>query len=101
MEEEYQSIMKNDVWDIVSRLEGKSVVNSKWIYIIRHATNGSVEKYKEIFVARRFSQAEGNDYEETFAAIARYTFICTIIALVASMSWKLHHMDVKKTFLNG
>jgi hypothetical protein len=32
MIEEYQSIMKNDVWDIVSRLEGKSVVTSKCIY---------------------------------------------------------------------
>ena len=29
MIEEYQSIMKNDVWDIVPRPEGKSVVTSK------------------------------------------------------------------------
>ena len=31
MIEEYQSIMKNDVWDVVPRLEGKFVVTSKWI----------------------------------------------------------------------
>ena len=29
MTEEYQSIMRNDVWDIVSKPEGKSVVSSK------------------------------------------------------------------------
>jgi hypothetical protein len=29
MTEEYQSILKNDVWDIVPRPEGKSVVTSK------------------------------------------------------------------------
>jgi hypothetical protein len=29
MMEEYQSIMKNDVWDIVLRPKGKSVVTSK------------------------------------------------------------------------
>ena len=29
---EYQSIMKNDVWDIVPKPEGKSIVSSKWIY---------------------------------------------------------------------
>jgi hypothetical protein len=55
MEEECQSIMKNDVWDIVPRPEGKSIVTSKWIYNIKHAADGSVEKYKEIFVARGFS----------------------------------------------
>jgi hypothetical protein len=37
MTEEYRSIMKNDVWDIVPRPEGKSVVTSKWIYKIKHA----------------------------------------------------------------
>jgi hypothetical protein len=32
MTEKYESIMKNDMWDIVPRPEGKSVVTSKWIY---------------------------------------------------------------------
>jgi hypothetical protein len=34
MMEEYQSIMKNDVWEIVPRPEGKSIVTSKWVYKI-------------------------------------------------------------------
>ena len=50
MIEEYQSIMKNDVWDVVT---------SKWIYKIKHAADGSIEKYKAIFMARGFSQKEG------------------------------------------
>ena len=33
MTEEYQSIMKNNVWEIVPKPKGKSVVSSKWIYI--------------------------------------------------------------------
>ena len=63
--------MKNDVWDVVPRPEGKSVVTFKWIYKIKHAADGSIEKYKERFVSRGFSQKEGIDYEETFAPIAR------------------------------
>ena len=64
MIEEYQSIMKNDVWDVVPRPEGKSIVTSKWIYKIKHAPDGSIEKYKERFVARGFSQKEGIDMEK-------------------------------------
>jgi hypothetical protein len=37
MMEEYSSIMKNDVWEVVPRPEGKSVVGSRWIYKIKHA----------------------------------------------------------------
>ena len=101
MFEEYQSILKNDVWDIVPRPKGKSVVASKWIYKIKHAADGSIEKYKARFVACGFSEKEGIDYEETFAPVTRYTLIRTIIAIVAKMGWKLHQMDVKIAFLNG
>ena len=51
MTEEYHSILKNDVWDIVPRPERKSVVTSKWIYKINHVADGSVDKFKARFVA--------------------------------------------------
>jgi hypothetical protein len=101
MVEEYTSIMKNDVWDIVPRPEGKSVVSSRWIYKIKHVVDGSIEKFKARFVARGFSQIEGVDYEETFASIARYTSIRVVMSLVSFMGWRIHQMDVKTTFLNG
>ena len=44
MMEEYQSIMKNDVWDVVPRPEGKFAVTSKWIYKIKHTTDGNIKK---------------------------------------------------------
>ena len=50
MIEEYQLIMENDVQDVVPRPEGKSIVSSMWIYKIKHATDGSIEKYKARFV---------------------------------------------------
>ena len=72
MMEEYNSIMKNDVWEVVPRPEGKSVVASRWLYKLKHAADGSIEKYKACFVARGFSQVEGVDYDETFALVARW-----------------------------
>ena len=79
MIEEYQLIMKNDVWDVVPRPEGKSVVTSKWIYKIKHVVYGSIEKYKARFVARDFSHKEGIDFEENFAPVARYTSIILVL----------------------
>ena len=88
--EEYQSIMKNDVWEIVPRPEGKSIVTSRWLYKIKHGVDGSFEKYKARFVARGFSQKEGVNYDETFAPMDQYTSIILIIAIALAMVWKLH-----------
>jgi hypothetical protein len=41
------------------------MVTYKWIYKIKHAANGSVEKYKPRYVARGFPQTEGVVYDET------------------------------------
>ena len=48
-----------------------------------------------------FSQKEGIDYEETFAPVAKYTSIRSVLSLVAVMKWKIHQIDVKTAFLNG
>jgi hypothetical protein len=55
MMEEYASIMKNDVWEVVPRPEGKQVVGSRWLYKVKHAEGGSVENYKARFMAKGFS----------------------------------------------
>ena len=68
---------------------------------IKLAADGSIEKYKAIFVARGSSQKEGIDYEETFALVARYISIRSVLVLARVMKWKIHQMDVKTAFLNG
>ena len=101
MIEEYQSIMKNDVWEIVPRPKGKSIVSSKWIFKIKHVAHTNIKKYKVRFIAKGFSQKEGINYEERFALVARYTSVRAILAIAASKGWKAHQMDVKTTLLNG
>ena len=44
MIEEYKSIMKNDVWEVVPIPSRKSVVTSRWLYKTKHAADDSVER---------------------------------------------------------
>ena len=48
MVEEYDSIVRNSAWEMPV---GKLVVGSRWIYKVKQAVNGSVEKYKARFVS--------------------------------------------------
>jgi hypothetical protein len=75
MMKEYTSIMKNDIWDIVSRPKGNLVVSSRCLYKIMHVENGNIENFKVRFVARWFSQRERVDYKEISSPVSIYDFI--------------------------
>ena len=44
MVEEYDSIVKNNAWEIVPIPVNKLVVGSRWIYKVKKVVDGSVEK---------------------------------------------------------
>ena len=56
MVEEYKSIMKNDVLEVVPKPKGNSIVTSKGLYKTKNTADGNIEKYKDIFVALGYSQ---------------------------------------------
>ena len=60
-----------------------------------------VKHYKARLVAQIYSQRPGIDYEEAFSPVVRFESVCSVIALAVHENIKLHHMDVKTTFLNG
>lgn len=49
---------------------------------------------------RGFTQEYDIDFEETFALVARLSYVCALLASVASRRWSLFQMDVKNVFLN-
>ena len=46
-------------------------------------------------------RAQGIDYDEVFAPVARLESIRLLLVLAANEGWPVHHMDVKSAFLNG
>ena len=101
MKEEFSSLQKNNTWELVELPPGRKLVQCKWVFKTKFAADGSPLKYKEILVAKGYSQVNGIDYNEDFALVAKMDCIRLALAIVASKQWELHHMDVKCSFLNG
>eukprot|EP00249_Psilotum_nudum_P025147 c29390_g1_i1 orf=407-4477(+) len=101
MVEEMEALSRNHTWELVDRPTKRKVIGTKWIYKVKYKSDGSLERYKARLVAKGYAQAEGIDYDETFAPTARLSTVRCILALASHHGWPIYQMDVKSAFLNG
>ncbi|GJY94648.1 putative zinc finger, CCHC-type containing protein [Tanacetum coccineum] len=101
IEDELNSISKNNVWELAELPKGAKPVGCNWVYKTKLDPNGNVERYKARLVTKGYTQKEGIDYKETFSPVSRKDSLRIVMALVAHFDLELHQMDVKTAFLNG
>ena len=75
MNEEMKALEKNGTWEIVEKPEGKKHVGCRWIYTVKHKSDGTLDRYKARLVAKGYTQTYGIGYEETFAPVAKMNIV--------------------------
>ena len=101
MQEEFNSLQENETWELVPLPRKRKLVQYKWVYMTKVASDGSYTKYNSRLVSKGFSQVQGLDYTEAFAPVAKMDSIRLVLAIVASKRWEVHCMDVKSVCIHG
>lgn len=95
-ESEVDSLVSNDMWELVTLPAGCNPIGCRWLF-----RSKNVGPYGAKLVAKGYSQQEGLDYTETFTAVAKFSSLHTLSALVSENDWELEGIDVKTAFLYG
>jgi len=80
---------------------GRKAVRSKIVLKEKHDGDGNIVKLKARIVAKGFDQVPGQDYELTFASVAKFMTLHTLLSIVAHKDWELHQVDVVGAYLQG
>ncbi len=101
MKLEYDSLKKNNTWELVNIPESKNIIGSKWVFSTKRHADGTVEKHKARLVAQGCAQKYKVDYSNTYSPVARYSTIRLILALSAQHKLFVNHIDIVAAYLNG
>jgi hypothetical protein len=76
--------MRNKTWALVPPQRGRNLIESKWVFKVKHKANGSVDRYKARLVAKGFKQYLSIDYDDTFSPVVKAATIRLILSLAIS-----------------
>jgi len=94
-------LKERGVFEVVSRLQGRNVVGLKWVYAVKWKEDGGVEKRKARTVTKGFTQVIGEDYEETYASVARLESVRLVCTVAVVRNLRLWQVDFVSAFLNS
>lgn len=100
--EELEALKAKGVYEEVDSLPpDRRPVGSKWVLHIKRNSDSHISRFKARLVAKGFTQIPGQDFTYTFAPVARWDSIRTILVIAAFQNLELRHIDIKTAFLNG
>ncbi len=99
--EEMESLLANNTWELVDQPSGAKVVPVKWVFNVKTTASGDIERYKARLVAKGYEQEAGVDYNEVYAPVSKHATMRSVLSLVAAKDWELHQLDIKTAFLHG
>ena len=100
MQVELNAMDSNNTWSIVPLPPGKHSIGCKWVYKIKHKSDGSIERHKARLVTKCYNQQEGIDCIDIFSFVSKLVIIKVLLALASSHYLHLIQMYVNNTFLN-
>ena len=101
MNEEMKSLHKNETWELVDCPPGKKPVGCRWVYTMKHKSDGTIERFKARPVAKGYTQTYGIDYTDTFAPVAKINIVRVLLSLALNLDWPLQQFAVKTAFMHG
>ena len=101
MDDEYGSLEKNKMWNLVDLPKDKKAIGCKWLYKKKPGIPGVEPPRHKARLAKGYSQKEGVDYQEIFAHVVKHISIRLMLSMVVDKDLELEQLDVKTAFLHG
>ena len=100
MKAEFYALIHNNTWTLVPFPLKRQTIRCKWMFRLKENPDGTINKYKDMLVAKGLHQRYGFDFTRTFSNVVKP------ITLQSSCPYPLpisghKQLDVNNSSLNG
>jgi hypothetical protein len=102
MQVEIDTLTRFNTFKVVTRddaLKHGKLVKSKWVFKVKHDSDGSIQRFKARLVAKGFTQVPGTDFYGTYSPVFSYTSLRSIMAMAVERDFQLDMWDLKSSFV--
>ncbi|CAI7811638.1 unnamed protein product [Closterium sp. NIES-54] len=85
----------------IPTIKGRRILSGKWVFHVKTAADGTIERFKARWVVRGYDQRHGIDFDQTFVPVSRHTSVRILLAIASARHLPLRQIDVKNAFLNA
>ena len=98
---ELESLKAKGVYEEVQKLPPHhKPVHCKWVLHIKRDKDSTISHFKACLVTKGFTQIPGQDFTFTFAPVAHWDSIRSLLCIAAINDLELRQLDVKMAYLN-
>ncbi|CAI7886887.1 unnamed protein product [Closterium sp. NIES-54] len=101
MDAEIKVLESRDTWVLINRaaIKGRRILFGKWVFRVKTAADGTIERFKARWVVCGYDQRHGIDFNQTFPPASRHTSVRILLSIAAARHLQLRQIDVKNAFL--
>jgi Reverse transcriptase (RNA-dependent DNA polymerase) len=74
---------------LVPVVEAKNIVGCKWVFKMKHNSDGTIERHKARLVTKGYIQEEGLDFTDFFSPVIKPTIIYLSLSLAVTNNWDI------------
>ena len=101
MQAEMDALLENGTWELSPTPPGTKPLPNKWVFKVKWAPDGSIERFKARLVVGGHRQRDGIDYSEVYAPVGRFASLRALMGKAAHDDLELVAVDISNAFLHG
>jgi hypothetical protein len=95
----FNSLVENQIWDLIKRFDNKNVIIDKWTFRLKRDWNDKFQRYKIRWVTHDFKQRHEIDFDKIFVSIVKFVSYKSFMTINIIRELQIRHMNVVIAFL--